>query len=105
MADICASLNVAGVSIDTVRNITGYFASYSGLPEQAGGWASLRHFSGAFAGTGPFFSKNATGVNDVLPDSQMGATLDPGRVVPVGAVNRPRSLGVLACSYMGVPAL
>ena len=100
------SLNVPGASaIDQIRPVPGYFASYSGFPEQSVGWASLRHFSGAFVGSGNLFSKTASGVHDVEPDSQQGATFDPGRVVPVGAVNRPRSLAVLACAYMGVPAL
>ena len=32
-------------------------------------------------------------------------TIDNARVVPVGAANKPRAWGALACAYLGQPAL
>ena len=92
------SLNVPGSSaIDEIRNIQGFFHIHYGYNSQ---------LSGAFYSPDGYGAVSAYGSgnsSDHVGQSQ--SFFDAGRVVSVGNVNRPRSLAVLACSYMGVPAL
>ena len=58
---------------------------------------------------GAFYADQTDRTGIVTEVSEIQATqwarLKAGRVVPTGLVTRPRSLAVLACAYMGTPAL
>ena len=55
--------------------------------------------SGAWVQTGTY-SEAALSPRQVAKISGF----DSGRIMPVGAANKPRAWGALACSYLGTPA-
>ena len=82
-----ASLGVGGVHIDCMRNTPGTFYGW--------GWGT----------TGAFRSGSvSSGAQGASGSGYAQVTLDLARVVPVGAANKPRGWGALACCYLGQPA-
>lgn len=81
------SLGVGGVHGDQVRNAPGTFY----------GWG--------YGTTGAFRSGSvSSGAQGASGSGYTQVTLDLARVVPVGAANKPRGWGALACAYLGQPA-
>ncbi len=83
--------SAGGVAGDRIRGMQGYIRIVDWSPSQPS--------------TGPFVT---TPIN-IGPNTESGSSFggecffDPGRVVPTGAVNAPRSWGALACTYLGQP--
>ena len=89
------SLGVGGVHGDAMRNITGF------VRDLAQNVASSGSFGGAlYMSTGGGGAAEG-GINAYAVRS---CYFDSSRVVPVGAVNKPRAWGALACCYLGIPA-
>ena len=91
----CLSPGVGGVHIDMIRNISG--TTYSVYARQV-----------PWVGTGPFYTADNLPAKDY--GTSAGTYLNKGigfaasRVVPVGAANKPRAWGALACCFLGTPA-
>ena len=89
-----ASLGVGGVHGDAIRNI---IAVHPG--DSRDGFGAL---SGAvYSSYNPYLVSNTSGGSQfwMYPTS-----FDVSRIVPVGAANKPRAWGALACAYLGQPA-
>ena len=81
------SLGVGGALGDQIRNTPGTFYGW--------GWGT----------TGAFRSGSvSSGAQGASGSGYAQVTLDLARVVPVGAANKPRGWGALACCYLGQPA-
>lgn len=80
---------------DRVRAVTGGFVARAGNPIDDSRY-------GAFVQTDP--SKWGSGFGTVGTEGFYRLALEPSRVVPVGAVNVPRSWGALACAFFGQPS-
>ena len=85
------SLGVGGTHIDCVRNITGQVGTE---------YNSTGQLAGAFFRTSKTYGSQAMGDYTAYVTG-----FDSARVVPVGAANKPRAWGALACCYLGSPAL
>ena len=87
---------MGSVAFDKIRNVWGFFHI---------------HFDYNTGLNGAFYSPdeeyNGVTKGNIETDNigVCNTRFEAGRIVPIGAVNRPRSLGVLACAYMGMPAL
>lgn len=87
---------MGAVAIDAIRRIQGLLGGCTSDSSDAWG-------SGALYWDRPYHGwKNISQPDD--PGWPVGPAIDSGRVGPYGNVNRPRSLAVLACAYMGKPA-
>ena len=85
-----ASLSVGGVAGDAIREIAGTILFCLQSTGRVGG----AFYGGAVS--------SAESISPAGADQVRGFAAS--RVVPTGAVNRPRSYGVLACVYLGRPA-
>jgi hypothetical protein len=81
--------------MDMIRNITGSMS----VTVSAGVWPN--NVAGAFYLAKP----GGLGAVGSASTSNTAFYFDPSRVVPVGAANKPRGWGALACAYLGTPAL
>lgn len=96
------SLSVPGsVDIDRMRDIQGHFMP-NGMKGGFIHWRGTGVFSpGGIADT-PWFVKGNSAQE--IGDDKL-VNFAPSRVAPTGPVMAPRRVAVLACAYMGMPAL
>ena len=95
------SLGVGGTHIDMVRNIPGSFGGLGGTQNTA---SVVGAASGAFVRSDYQSAIQAPGQSGQSGAGYRGVSIDPSRVVPTGAANKPRAWGALACAYLGQPA-
>ena len=88
---------MGGVHGDMIRKIDGTI----GLGASNSIWIQQKTTK-AFA----ILSTPNTGSSDMIDnlDRNYTASFDSSRVAPVGAANKPRAWGALACCYLGTPA-
>ena len=97
-----ASPNVGGVKLDTIRNVSGAIMGYL-TPTIAGDLPQAQPNSAIYWGEKKP-SANLTQAQPVaVADVWDVLSISAARGVPVGSVNRPRSFGVLACAWLGLP--
>jgi len=95
-----AALGVGGVHIDMIRN----FASSLALSDRIYAATDIA------TATGVLYMSNIRSSRPFPRDGSASysggdLSIDPSRKVPVGAANKPRAWGALACCYLGQPAL
>lgn len=88
------SLGVGGVHLDMARNITGWVGALAQGVGASGSFGGALYMSTGGGGA----AAGGSGVYAVR-----SCYFDSSRVVPVGAVNKPRAWGALACCYLGTP--
>lgn len=85
------------------------------IDQTRGWWADLNVYGWAWrpystAGAVTLAEKTPNGAGPAVDTQNIYegyhlAKLRPEMQIPIGAVNRPRSLAILACAWMGEPAL
>lgn len=79
---------MGGVAGDRIQNFPGVVVSVDWTVES----------------TGPFYADGTGWTAAYSGNRRAMIKFDPGRVVPTGATNLPRSWAALACVYLGQPA-
>ncbi len=89
-----ASLGVGGAHGDMIRNITGFVLDLAQSVASSGSFGGALYMSTGGGGA-------AGGGSSVY--AARSCYFNSSRGVPVGAANKPRAWGALACCYLGTP--